>query len=180
MGHIKFAPIAWIAVYLAAGVFAAEAWIKVSGKTCQSLTTDLAAAKKLIAAQDAKAKAALISDIPGMWHESNYGAPPSPCVVMDSLKVVGERNEAIQMTVMKWHARLRNQCDHPSPTTYVRLAFYDRDKYRHGFAYFAVETLKPGERSRLDNSVPRDGDVSAAVFAMSIDSRVALDWVVGE
>lgn len=75
-----------------------------------------------------------------------------------------------------WHTFGSNSGPEATPRIYVRLAFYDLQGLRHGFQSFTIEPLRPGEGFRLDGDVPRVGDVSAQVYAITDDRKAMLEW----
>jgi hypothetical protein len=117
------------------------------------------------------------------------GAAPAPVPAATKQWSVGTSEPPISLTdvdclvsdlVVKaglWHIKMHNVCDHRTAARlYVRLAFYDKDQYRHGFTNFIVEPLPLGGRVRLDGHVPREGATSAKVFAITGDAFEALKW----
>jgi hypothetical protein len=71
----------------------------------------------------------------------------------------------------RWHAKIQNACSRNVGAVVFRLAFYDKDHYRHGFAEFQVEPTQAGELTRMDGDVPRVGDVYVRVYAVNEVAR---------
>jgi hypothetical protein len=108
----------------------------------------------------------------GAW-PSLVGAGPSPPPVkaapVASNACSGLESFAVDRLYLEgpvWSFRGRSGCGMKKGLL-VRLAFYDRENYRHGFKEFRVEPLLPGEKVRMDGIVPRPGAVAARVFALN-------------
>lgn len=101
--------------------------------------------------------------------------PPQKQERLDDLQCLAV--DSLTVSAGEWHIRAHNECDsRTAKSIYVRLAFYDADEFRHGFTWFAIEPMAAGERVRLDQAVPRKGDVRAIVYMLTIDTAEALTW----
>lgn len=86
-------------------------------------------------------------------------------------------NVKVSVARGQWHLRGENICPTVTQRLYVRMAFYDSDGMRSGFAYVTVEPLRPDEGFRVEGPLPRDYAVSGRVFEIKGgDFKPWLEW----